>query len=52
MKVQTGYIYHIKDQILDNFNNMLEMKKRGINLFFTDIDKIKEQMLNEISVSQ
>jgi len=27
-------------------------KKREINLFFTDIDKIKEQMLEEISVPQ
>ena len=29
---------------------MLKMKKRGINLFFTDIDKIKEKMLEELTV--
>lgn len=31
MKIQTGYLYHIKD------------------LFFTDIDKIKQQMLEELN---
>lgn len=30
------------------FKNMLELKKRGINLFFTDIDVLKQQMLKEI----
>ena len=34
--------------ILDNFKNLLKLKERGINLFFTDIDKIKEQMLYEL----
>ena len=37
--------------ILSNFKNLIEMKKRGVNLFFTDIDKIKNQMLEELSVS-
>lgn len=40
----------LKDEILTNFKSLLRMKERGINLFFTDIDKIKEQMLEEISV--
>ena len=37
--------------ILENFENLMNLKKRGINLFFTDIDKIKDQMLEELSVS-
>ena len=38
----------LKDEILDNFNYLLKLKTKGINLFFTDIDKIKEQMLEEL----
>ena len=38
----------LKDEILENFNALLAMKKQGINLFFTDIDKIKEMMLEEL----
>lgn len=34
--------------ILDNFNNLMKLKKRGLNMFFVDIDKIKQQMLDEI----
>lgn len=30
---------------------MLKMKERGINLFFTNIDKIKNQILEEQSVT-
>jgi len=26
----------------------MKLKEKGINLFFTDIDKIKEKMLDEI----
>ena len=37
--------------ILSNFKSMLKMKERGINLFFTDIDKIKEMMLEELLVT-
>ena len=33
---------NLKDEILQNFNSLLALKKQGINLFFTDIDKIKE----------
>ena len=39
---------NLKNKILDNFNYMMKMKERGINLFFTDIDKIKKQMLEEL----
>ena len=34
--------------ILENFKNLLKLKSKGINLFFTDIDKIKKQMLDEL----
>ncbi len=44
LKVPTG----LQDEIKSLFKNMLGLKKRGINLFFTDIDKIKEKMLEEI----
>jgi len=37
--------------ILINFNDMLKLKQRGINLFFTDIDKIKEKLEEETLVS-
>ena len=34
--------------ILENFKNLIKLKEHGINLFFTDIDKIKKQMLEEL----
>lgn len=34
--------------ILENFEYLLKLKKRGIDLFFTDIDKIKKQMIEEL----
>ena len=37
--------------ILLNFKNLLKLKSQGINLFFTDIDKIKKQMLEELETS-
>ena len=37
----------LKKEILDNFKYLIALKKEGRNLFFTDIDKIKEIMLNE-----
>ena len=40
---------NLKDKILKNFNSMLAMKKEGINLFFTDIDTLKQKMLNELN---
>ena len=39
---------NLKDEILQNFNSLLALKKQGINLFFTDIDKIKGMMLEEL----
>lgn len=38
----------LKDEILDNFRYLISMKNRGNNLFFTDIDRIKDKMLEEI----
>ena len=38
----------LKDEILQNFEYLLKLKSKGINLFFTDIDTIKEKMLKEI----
>ncbi|HAB67127.1 MAG TPA: hypothetical protein DCE23_07145 [Firmicutes bacterium] len=38
----------LKEEILDNFKYLLALKKEDRNLFFTDIDKIKEIMLNEL----
>lgn len=39
----------LKDEILTNFKYLISMKNRGKNLFFTDIDKNKEQMLKEVN---
>ena len=39
---------NLKDEILENFNSLLALKKQGTNLFFTDIDKIKQMMLEEL----
>lgn len=41
----------LKNEILNNFKNLLKLKSRGYNVFFTDIDKIKEQMLKELDNS-
>ncbi len=38
----------LKEEILNNFKYLLKLKNRGINLFFVDIDKIKEKMLEEL----
>ena len=38
----------LKEEILNNFKYLMELKKSGRNLFFPDIDRIKEIMLNEI----
>ena len=40
---------NLKKEILANFNSLLAMKKKGKNLFFPDIDKIKEIMLDELN---
>lgn len=39
----------IEREIIDDFKYMLSLKEDGLNLFFTDIDKIKEQMLEEVN---
>ena len=36
------------DEIIENFKQMLKLKKKGLNFFFTDIDKIKKQMEDEL----
>lgn len=38
----------LKDEILQNFEYLLKLKSKGVNLFFTDIDKIKKQMEDEL----
>ena len=39
----------LKDEILNNFKYLMELKKSGRNLFFPDIDRIKEIMLDELN---
>ena len=38
-----------KREIINDLKYILSLKESGLNLFFTDIDKIKEQMLNELN---
>ena len=38
----------LRQKIISNFEGMIEMKNRGINLFFTDIDRIKNMMEEEL----
>ena len=38
----------VQREIIDNFQYMLSLKKEGLNLFFTDIDSIKEKMLDDL----
>ena len=37
----------VEKEIIDDFNYMLSLKSEGLNLFFTDIDYIKNLMLEE-----
>ena len=39
----------VQRKIIDDFQYMLSLKKDGLNLFFTDIDSIKEKMLEELN---
>ena len=39
----------LKEEILNNFKYLMELKKSGRNLFFPDIDRIKEIMLDELN---
>ena len=41
-------IESLKDEILEKFNYLLKLKANGVNLFFTDIDYIKSQLLKEL----
>ena len=43
-------ISSLKNEILNNFKQMITLKEKGTNLFFTDVDKIKKQMLEELTV--
>lgn len=38
----------LQNEIKSLFKNMIGLKKRGTDLFFTDIDKLKMKMLNEL----
>lgn len=53
---KNGIIVHVSDElkkeIVTNFKILLALKKKGINLFFTDIDKIKDMMLEEAGMVQ
>lgn len=42
---------YIEKEILDDFQYMLSLKKDGLNLFFPDIDRIKEIMLDELKAN-
>ena len=37
----------VEKEIIDDFEYMLSLKSSGLNLFFTDIDSIKSQLLKE-----
>jgi len=37
----------VKREIVSDFRTLLSLKKNGLNLFFTDIDKIKKQLLDD-----
>ena len=39
----------LQNEIKRLFKNMIGLRKRGTNLFFTDIDTLKQKMLDEIS---
>ena len=39
---------NLKDEIIKNFNFLLALKKQGTNLFFTDIDSLKQRMFEEL----
>ena len=38
----------LRQKIISNFESMIEMKEHGTNLFFTDIDRIKNMMEEEL----
>lgn len=38
----------LKEEIIKNFNFLLALKAEETNLFFTDIDSLKQKMLEEL----
>ena len=44
MKIKTG----LQNEIKCLFKNMVGLRKRKTNLFFADIDSLKQKMLEEI----
>ncbi len=38
----------VTKEIISNFKDIISLKEHGLNLFFADIDKIKDQMLKEL----
>ena len=42
----------LKKEILNNFNYLIELKKSGRNLFFPDIDSIKEIIMDNLIKSE
>ncbi len=42
--VPTKVSAKLKEEILHNFKYIMKLKKKGINLFFADIDKILEKL--------
>lgn len=38
----------VQREIIDDFEYMLSLKTEGLDLFFTDIDSLKEKMLEEL----
>lgn len=41
----------LREEILRNFKKMLKMKKHGVDLFFVDIDNLKEELLLKKTVN-
>lgn len=39
----------LQNEIKSMFKNMIGLKKRGTNLFFTDIDSLKSKMFDELN---
>ena len=41
----------VQREIVSDFKYIISLKEKGLNLFFTDVDKIKNQMLKEQDIS-
>lgn len=39
----------LQKEILLKFKKLMKLNDRGIKVFFTDVDKLKQQMLDEIN---